>query len=103
MTETDEVATTNIILGLDEGKVGQALDETRNKALRKGHTVVNSDGSRVWRTRSIIYGADHREIFHPDGERVRCQWAEITMTEGGETVRNLRCVWVNWDAALEGA
>ena len=103
VTEADEVSTTNIIFGLDEGVVERALNAERNKALRAGHTVINGDGAKVWRDRSIIFGDDRREVWHEDNERIQCQWTEITMTADGErTTRNLRRTWVGYESAWRG-
>ena len=92
---------THIIISKDPVAGAKARDKEISCALRAGRTIVTHDGTRVWRERTPIYGADFREIFHDDGERVRCQWAEITLDPSGNRVtRNLRQVWVGYDAAM---
>ena len=104
VTESETERTIHVIIAGSAERVAKVRDEERTKALRAGRTVVGRDGSRVWRVRDPILGADFRPIVHPDGERVRCQWTEVTMSADGErTTRNLRRVWVGYDAALEGA
>jgi len=97
-TESDTQRTIHVVLC--EGATA-AVGEIRAKALRAGHTVVNRDGTRAWRVREPILGSDFRPTVHADGERVQCQWTEITMSADGErTTRNLRRVWVGYDAAM---
>lgn len=99
-----EHTTVYVISARTPERAAQVRSGERAKALRAGQTVVNADGSRVWRVREPILGPDFRPIVHADGERVQCQWTEITMAADGErTVRSLRRVWVGYDAAMEGA
>lgn len=103
VVETDTEVEIIVAVDRNPATVARMAAEERLKALRAGHTVVNSDGSRVWRVREPILGADFRPVVHEDGERVQCQWTEITMSSDGErTARSLRRCWVGYDAATRG-
>jgi len=100
VTESETTRTIHVIVSKDPATIAKARSEERAKALRRGDAIVEEDGTRIYRTRSIVYGPDHREVFHADGDRVKCQWTETTVRPDGQhSARELRAVWVSWDAA----
>ena len=93
------------IVGRDPVAVAKMIKHERALALRRGRTVIEADGTRVFRTREIVYDRSNgsmREIWNEDGERIKCQLYETTQdTDGQCTVRRVRTVWVGYDAAYE--
>ena len=101
VTESETTRTIHVIVSRDPATVARVRGERRALALRRGDAIVEEDGTRIYRTRSIVYGPDHREVFHADGDRVKCQWTETTVRpDGSHSDRALRTVWVGFDAAL---
>ena len=92
-TSTGEQKLTYVVRGSKPENVDQMIAKKRQKALQRGHMILEPNGDRVWRERFECL-ENGRYIFHEDGERVRCELKEITMNKDGERiVRIVRIVW----------
>ena len=103
----------NVVVMVRGGDCGEAVEEvaahinteTQKLLSRGGHTLHRTDGGRVWRVREPVVDFSQGPLvytWHDDGERIRCQWMEITMdTSGNRTERKLRSVWVTFDSAFD--
>ena len=85
----------------DKALLLEEAKKSERKALAKGHTVHDYlTQTSVWRERRPVMNPDRpgRYVFHEDGQRVRCEWVEISMTaDGVESRRVLRRTWVKFD------
>jgi len=76
-----------------------------SKALRDGETLRRIDGSTVWRSRDPVFNSagtgSSQYTWHPDGERILCEWIEYTWHPDGTQSRSkLRQVWVLYSNAI---
>jgi hypothetical protein len=106
ISETDTGATCiHDIGGRDRAVVAKRFKHERTLALRRGETVIEADGSRVWRAREIVYNRSNgtmREVWNEAGDRIKCHLYEVTQdADGHESRSRLRVVWVGWDAAYK--
>jgi hypothetical protein len=97
----EKTKSVHYIIGRDAAGVAEDAEAIALEELRKGATIHLRGGGRVWRERRarfhIVDGLSRYE-WHEDGERVRCDWHEITMTpDGKRSERRLRSVWVQFD------
>lgn len=78
-----------------------AVKKARAMALSRGETVVNDDGSRVWRETRALFAPEktgsERYDWHEGGDRVRAERVEITWKPcGARAERRLRKTWVRF-------
>lgn len=102
-SETDE--TTHAIASDCEEWADRALAKAEQEALAAGRVLHLEGGGRRWRVRQprIDTSSPDRYEWHEDGERVRCDWYEITTdADGMRTHKLLRAVWVGYEKAIEG-
>lgn len=98
------VRTINVIIGRDAEVVAKEAARIERKVLNSGAMITRPNGDRVSRDRRERIDTrpgvspGKRNEWHADGDRVRCDWFEVTMTPDGErTERRLRAVWVHFD------
>jgi len=106
VSETDTGAQIiTFVVGRDPAQVAKKREHERSLALRRGETVIEADGSRVWRAREIVYNRSNgtmREIWNEAGDRIKCHLYEVTQdADGHESRSRLRVVWVGIDAAYK--
>jgi len=100
--EDGRAKTSHMVVGGSAADAARAFAREEQKALKAGKTVVHADGRRVWRTRRPVSdaaqtGSDRYE-WHADGNRIRCELREVTLSPDGEqVVRVLRRVWMDFD------
>tara|TARA_R110000824_G_scaffold176239_2_gene355137 strand:- start:861 stop:1178 length:318 start_codon:yes stop_codon:yes gene_type:complete len=93
LTRSDDIDRLVKVVGSNPEDVDQAIAKERQKALKRGHMIIEPNGDRVWRTRFECLNSG-RNIWHEDGVRVRCELKEITMSKDGESAaRVVRIVW----------
>jgi hypothetical protein len=99
-SESSDTIEHHIILG---GRTAEshakAVAKERTLALSQGHTVIEADGTRVWRDTQAIHDpaatGSAAYQWHDDNERVRCERIEFTLTPDAPrpTRRTLRRCW----------
>lgn len=93
------VETTNQFLGLTDENFTGDFEKIRRDALKAGNTILEANGSKLWRTTEPIIhpergGGSALYDWHNDGDRVRSERVEYTLPEDGERQRRvLRRVW----------
>lgn len=101
--DTGESIQTPIVVHADGECASCLLEEVRSNALSSGYTILEQDGTRVWRNRRIDFDANAstesaRYTWHEDGKRVRCAWYECRKLLSGEILeRRIRSVWIDFE------
>ncbi len=86
----------------DSGWLDDQLAASRKKALTAGHTILNDDGSHEFISTDADYDENHNEIFHEDGDRIRCTRFLVRTHNGERTETKIRKVWIDFIRFYEG-